>query len=139
MTQPVPYLSPYVLQQSISASHKTEKMQVGMYSVMVGATEIKLGATSGPRGRIWPWLKHPGVAEMKKKFSRIQENWRVLNEGAESLLVAMAPWKEMTDRFDELQDWFDRFRERVRRDLSKEEDNSANMSDYIVSLKVHIY
>ena len=84
--------------------------------------------------------KHPGVAEMKKKFSRIQENWRVLNEGAESLLVAMAPWKEMTDRFDELQDWFDRFRERVRRDLSnieQEEDNSANMSDYIVSLKVY--
>ena len=48
MTQPVPYLSPYVLQHSISASHKTEKMQVGMCSVMVGATKIKLGATMPP-------------------------------------------------------------------------------------------
>ena len=43
-------------QHSISASHMTEKMQVGMCSVMVGATKIKPGATSGPRGRIWPWL-----------------------------------------------------------------------------------
>ena len=82
---------------------------------------------------------HPGVREMKKKLSRVEEKWQALNEGVESLVVAVAPWKEMTDRFDELLDWFDRFRERVRRDLSnleQEEENSANMSDYIVALKV---
>ena len=83
---------------------------------------------------------HPDeVQKMKKKLSRVQENWRALNKGMESLVVAVAPWKEMTDRFDELQDWFDQFRERVRRDLSdleQEEENSANMSDYIVNLKV---
>ena len=82
---------------------------------------------------------HPDVREMKKKLSRVEEKWLALNEGVESLVVAVAPWKEMMDRFDELQDWFDRFRERVRRDLSdleQEEENSANMSDYIVALKV---
>ena len=82
---------------------------------------------------------HNTLQEMNKKFSRVEENWSALNEGVESLVVAVAPWKKLTDGFDELQDWFDRFRERVRRDLSdleQEDDDSANMSDYIVTLKV---
>jgi chromosome segregation ATPase len=83
----------------------------------------------------------PATQKITEKFSRVEENWRALNEGVESLVVAMAPWKELTDQFDELQDWFDQFRDQVRRDLSdleQEDDNSANMSDYIVALKDHL-
>ena len=51
----------------------------------------------------------------------------------------MVPWKELTDRFDQIQDWMDGLRERVRKDISdleQEDENSPNMSDYVVHLKV---
>ena len=76
---------------------------------------------------------------MRKQIKRISDSWRALNEGIEKLAVAMAPWKELTDRFDQLQDWFDEFRDRVRRDLSdleQEEDELTDLSDYVVLLKV---
>ena len=77
---------------------------------------------------------------MRKKHSRITESWRALNEGMETLAVAMAPWKELTDRFDELQDWLDQLRERARRDLSdveqEDEEYCTDYSNYVVRLKV---
>ena len=76
---------------------------------------------------------------MREQYGRIEEGWRALNEGIGSLEVAMVPWKELTDRFDELCDWFDGLRERVRTDLldlEREDDNSADMTDHLVVLKV---
>ena len=51
----------------------------------------------------------------------------------------MAPWKDLTDRFDELEAWFEDLERRVDRDLAEvdeQERRGGDTSDFIVSLKV---
>ena len=69
------------------------------------------------------------------------ECWKTLNEGLATVEAAVVPWKELTDQFDELQDWFDELSEQVKQDLSnldQEEDDSTDLSDYIITLKVSV-
>ena len=69
------------------------------------------------------------------------ECWKTLNEGLATVEAAVVPWKELTDQFDELQDWFDELSEQVKQDLSnfdQEEEDSTDLSDYIITLKVSV-
>ena len=63
----------------------------------------------------------------------------VLTEGVHALPEAMAPWKDLTDRFDDLSDWFDRLEGKVERDLAameRQEVAGGDLSDFIVAVKV---
>ena len=51
-----------------------------------------------------------------------------------ALPEAMKPWKDLTDRFDELSIWLDELEERV-----EEEEGGGDPSDSIVNIKVNYY
>ena len=65
-------------------------------------------------------------------------------EGVEELPDAMKPWKDLTDRFDELSIWLEELEERVESDLVKEVkeeeeeevEGGGDPSDTIVKIKV---
>ena len=50
----------------------------------------------------------------------------------------MKPWKDLTDRFDELSIWLEELEERVESDLAKVEEveGGGDPSDTIVKIKV---
>ena len=48
----------------------------------------------------------------------------------------MKPWKDLTDRFDELSIWLDELEERVE---EEEEEGGGDPSDSIVNIKVNYY
>ena len=55
----------------------------------------------------------------------------------------MKPWKDLTDRFDELSIWLEELEERVESDLVKEEEEEeeeggGDPSDTIVKIKVKL-
>ena len=54
----------------------------------------------------------------------------------------MKPWKDLTDRFDELSIWLEELEERVESDLVKEEEEEeeegGDPSDTIVKMKVKL-
>ena len=54
----------------------------------------------------------------------------------------MKPWKDLTDRFDELSIWLEELEERVESDLVKEEEEEVgeggDPSDTIVKIKVKL-
>ena len=57
--------------------------------------------------------------------------------------MAIQPWKDLTDRFDKLSDWFDEFEEQVQRDLAATEGAEdtaagADLSDTVVQVKDHL-
>ena len=60
----------------------------------------------------------------------------------EALPDAMKPWKDLTDRFDELSIWLEELEERVESDLVKEEEEEeeegGDPSDTIVKIKVKL-
>ena len=61
----------------------------------------------------------------------------------EALPDAMKPWKDLTDRFDELSIWLEELEERVESDLVKEEEEvevegGGDPSDTIVKMKVKL-
>ena len=63
----------------------------------------------------------------------------------EALPDAMKPWKDLTDRFDELSIWLEELEERVESDLVKEEEEEeeeeeggGDPSDTIVKMKVKL-
>ena len=62
-------------------------------------------------------------------------------KGVEALPDAMKPWKDLTDRFDELSIWLEELEERVESDLVKEEEEEeggGDPSDTIVKIKVKL-
>ena len=69
----------------------------------------------------------------------------LLLKGVEALPDTMKPWKDLTDRFDELSIWLEELEERVESDLVKEEEEEeeaeeegGDPSDTIVKIKVKL-
>ena len=61
-------------------------------------------------------------------------------EGVKTLPEAILPWKDLTDRFDELSIWLDELEGRVERDLVRVEEGmeGGNPLDLIVNIKVEL-
>ena len=83
------------------------------------------------------------VLQHKATVTWISQDWAELERGLRDLSVAIQPWKDMTDRFDKLSDWFDEFEERVQRDLAATEGAEdtaagADLSDAVVQVKDHL-
>ena len=79
------------------------------------------------------------VEQLQETFSRVEQGWTSLTEEVRALPEAMAPWKDLTDRFDDLSDWFDRLERKVERDftaIEQQEVAGGDLSDFIVAMKV---
>ena len=62
-------------------------------------------------------------------------------EGVRTLPEAILPWKDLTDRFDELSIWLDELEGRVERDLVRVQEEvmeGGNPLDLIVNIKVEL-
>ena len=82
------------------------------------------------------------VQQVKQMFTKVEQSWCSLKEGVRTLPVTIKPWKELTDQFEQLSNWFDLLEHRVRQDKAaiEERDNvDGNVSDLVVAFKVCFY
>lgn len=83
------------------------------------------------------------VLHHRASVASISKGWEELKRGVAELQSTMQPWKEVTDQFDELSNWFSDFEARVHEDLSAIEGAEhtaagADLSDTVVQVKDHI-
>ena len=85
--------------------------------------------------------EEPEVEEVLKRYNEMRKAWTSATEEIADLEARSKPWKELTDRFDELCSSVERVEGLVDADENSietlDEAEGGGLSDFIVNFKVH--